>query len=58
MGMFKEFQDAIISVAMAIVGLAILSVILSKKANTVEVVKAFSNAYTSAISEAVKPITG
>lgn len=54
----KEYGALIVSVASAIVGLAIISVVLSKRANTVEVIKAAGGVFTDAIKEAVSPITG
>lgn len=48
----------IISVAIAIVGLAIVAVILSKQANTANVITASGKALGGAIGAAVSPITG
>jgi hypothetical protein len=49
--------QAVIGIATAITGLAILAVLVSKNASTVQVIQAAANAYTSAIKEAVSPVT-
>lgn len=54
--MMKDFAAPIISVATAIVGVAIIAVLVSKRSATVEVIGAIGNAYTSALKEAVSPI--
>lgn len=48
----------IFALATAIVGVAIIAVIVSKRSATVEVINAAANAYTGALKEAVRPITG
>lgn len=48
---------ALVAVATSIVGIAIFAVLVSKNSSTVQVIQAASNAYTSALAEAVSPIT-
>jgi hypothetical protein len=52
-----EGLKAIIALATSITGLAIFAVLVSKNSSTVQVIQAASNAYTSALAEAVSPIT-
>lgn len=49
--------SAIGSVAMAIVGLAILAVIVSKGAQTAGVITSAGNAFAGSIKAAVEPVT-
>jgi hypothetical protein len=48
---------AALAIATAIVGLATLAVIVSRNSATSDVVAAFGNAFSSAIKEAVSPIS-
>lgn len=50
--------DQIIAILTAIVGVAILSVIVSKNSNTTGVIQAASGGFAQAIATAVSPITG
>lgn len=52
-----EFIKPVVAVATAIVGVAIVAVLVSKKSNTAEVVTAFGSAFSGALREAVSPIT-
>ena len=56
--MGREVLDTILGIVTAIVGLAIISVLLSKNANTVNVIKASGSALASDITAATAPITG
>jgi hypothetical protein len=47
----------IVSVAVMIVGLAIIAVLVSQKANTADVIKAAGSALASDIGAAVKPVS-
>jgi len=49
---------AVVTVATAIVGVALLAVLVSKNANTAQVVQSFGSAFSGAIGAAVSPITG
>lgn len=53
-----EAWNGVISVAIAIVGLAMIAVILSKQANTANVIGAAGEAFSNSIGAAVAPITG
>ncbi len=53
-----EVTNALLSVATALIGLAALSVFLSKNANTTAVISSGSSALNSGISAAIAPITG
>lgn len=57
-GVTTEFTNAFIAVATAIIGLAIISVLISKQANTTSVIKAASDGLGSLIKSAVSPVTG
>jgi hypothetical protein len=56
--MGKETLDTITSIVTAIIGLAILSVIVSKNANTSGVIQAASGGLASDIQAATSPVTG
>lgn len=47
-----------VTVATAIIGLAIIAVLVSKQANTSAVITSGGNAFTSAISAATNPFSG
>jgi hypothetical protein len=48
----------IVTVLTAIVGVAILAVLVSKNAQTPAVVKSFGQAFSGALSAATAPVTG
>ena len=56
--MMEHFGDQIVAVATAIIGVAIIAVIVSKNANTAQVISSASNAFAQAIGTAVSPVTG
>lgn len=49
--------DKGIGVLIAIVGLAALAVIVSKRSNTAKVITAFLNGFSKAVGTAVSPVT-
>lgn len=49
---------ALVTIGTAIVGIAILAVLVSKQANTAGVISAGGSAFAQDISAAVSPITG
>jgi hypothetical protein len=51
-------MNAVITIATAVVGLAILAVIFSQKSNTAGVLTAGGQAFANDIAAAVSPITG
>jgi hypothetical protein len=52
-----KWTDAIVAMATAIVGVAIIAVIVSKRSNTADVIKAAGSAYGDILRVAVSPIT-
>lgn len=50
--------QGIITISVAIVGLAVLSVIVSKNAQTPAVINSAGNAFTNAIKAATGPVSG
>lgn len=50
--------SGIVTVAVAIVGVATLAVLVSPKAQTPAVISSAGNAFTSALGAAVSPVTG
>lgn len=56
--MGKELLDTITSIVTAIIGLAILSVIVSKNANTTGVIQASAGGLAQDIQAATSPVTG
>ncbi|MGH7783490.1 MAG: hypothetical protein ACREO5_06595 [Candidatus Binatia bacterium] len=54
----KDITAAIVTVAVAIVGIALLAVLVSKNAQTPQVLSAAGSAFSGAIGAAVSPLTG
>lgn len=54
----NKAMDGIITVAVAVIGLAALAVFVSKKADTSNVIKSAGSVFSNAIKTAVSPITG
>lgn len=50
--------EAVVTIATAIVGVALLAVLVSQKSNTTGVVQAFGSAFTNALGVAESPVTG
>lgn len=50
--------EAIVSIATAIVGVAILAVLVSKNSNTSSVITSAGNAFSGALSVATGPVMG
>lgn len=50
--------SAIVQIATAIIGVAILAVLVSKNANTEGVIKAGAGGFTQALQAAISPISG
>jgi hypothetical protein len=51
-------MEPIVTIAVAIVGVATLAVLFSKKANTAGVIQAAGSAFSGALNAATSPITG
>lgn len=56
--MGDELIKSIFTVAIAITGVAIIAVLVSKNANTSQVIQASGSAYSTALGTALSPITG
>ena len=56
--MSGRLMDGIVTIAVAIVGIAILAVLVSKNAQTPAVIKAATGGFATDISAAVSPVTG
>lgn len=56
--MGKEFIEGLITVGMAVVGVAIIATLVSNNANTAGVLTAGGNALGNAIRAATAPVTG
>lgn len=54
----SEMWQGVVTIATAIVGVAILAVIVSKNANTAGVIQAGGQALSTDIGAAVSPVTG
>ena len=54
----NQLVASMASIATAIVGLAILSVIVSRQADTSNVIKAATSGFAADITAAVSPVTG
>lgn len=54
----SHLGDQVVSVLLAIIGVAIVAVIVSKGSDTTNVISSASGAFTNAIRTAVSPVTG
>jgi membrane DNA delivery protein len=54
----NTFTEMIVTIATAIVGLAIVAVLVSKKAQTPAVIQASGSAFSNALAVAESPVTG
>ena len=50
--------EAVVTILTAIIGVAILAVLVSQKSNTTGVIQAFGSAFTNALGIAEAPVTG
>lgn len=53
-----DTMDKVATIAVAIIGVATLAVIVSKKAQTPQVIASAGQAFSSALATAVSPVTG
>jgi hypothetical protein len=58
MKMSDQLITSIVTVLTAIIGVAIIAVLVSKQANTAGVIQSGGSAFSSALATAVSPITG
>lgn len=54
----NTMTEAVVTILTAIVGVAILSVLVSAKSNTAGVIGAFGSAFSNSLSAATGPVTG
>jgi hypothetical protein len=54
----NTLTEALVTIATAIVGLAIVAVLVSKKAQTPQVIQASGSAFSNALGVAESPVTG
>lgn len=54
----NNITESVVTIAVAIIGLATLAVIVSKNANTTGVINSAGNAFNSALGTAISPVTG
>lgn len=54
----NDLWAGVVTIAVAIVGVATLSVIVSKQSNTAGVISAAGSSFSGALSAAVSPVTG
>lgn len=53
-----RLTESVVTIAVAIVGLATLAVLVSRNANTAGVISSAGRAFTDSLGAAVSPITG
>lgn len=51
-------MERIVTIAVAIVGVATLAVLVSRRADTANVIKAAAGGFSQALATAVSPVTG
>lgn len=56
--MDKGFMESVSAILLAIVGVAVLAVVVSKNSNTTGVISATGSAFSSSLATALTPITG
>jgi hypothetical protein len=54
----NTFTEMIVTIATAIVGLAVVAVLVSKKSQTPQVIQASGSAFSNALAVAESPVTG
>lgn len=54
----NQVTETVVTIATAIIGVAILAVIVSRKSNTVGVIQAFGSAFGNTLGVAISPVTG
>lgn len=56
--MSEQLITSVVTVLLAITGVAIIAVLVSKNANTAGVISAGASGYSQALSTALSPVTG
>jgi hypothetical protein len=54
----NTFTEALVTIATAIVGLAMVAILVSRKAQTPAVIQASGSAFSNALAVAESPVTG
>jgi len=54
----SQLTEGLVTIAMAIIGVAILAVLVSRNANTTGVLQALASAFGNTLSVATAPVTG
>lgn len=54
----STFTEALVTIATAVVGLAIVATLVSKNAQTPQVIQASGSAFSNALAVAESPVTG
>jgi uncharacterized membrane protein len=54
----NQLTETVVTIATAIVGVAILAVLVSRRSNTVGVIQAAGSAFSNALGVATQPVTG
>lgn len=56
--MGSKLIDALVSIAVAVIGVAIIAVIVGKNSNTAGVLSSAGSAFTGILTAATKPVSG
>ena len=56
--MGSQLVNSVVTVAVAIIGVAIVAVLVSKNANTTGVIQSASQGFSGALGTALSPVTG
>ena len=56
--MENQLVNSVVTVAVAIIGVAIIAVLVSRNANTSGVISSASSGFSQALSTAISPVTG
>lgn len=56
--MGSQFLNSVVTVAVAIIGVAIVAVLVSKNAQTSQVISSASSGFSGALKTALSPVTG
>lgn len=54
----NRITESVVTIAVAIIGLATLAVIVSRNANTTGVINSASSGFAKALATAISPVTG
>jgi len=54
----NSISESLVTVAVAIIGLASLAVIVSRNARTTDIIKAGGGVFNSSLATAISPVTG